>query len=109
MEPAAAGKLFSFSGDGDEEDPAVDLFAQAAKAVAEADAAEAQGEGQEEDEDGEDEDDGEPEDDFNAAWDALELARSIYEKRAEEGELVRLALADTLISLGDVSLETGMS
>ncbi|KZV63182.1 hypothetical protein PENSPDRAFT_657515 [Peniophora sp. CONT] len=105
IDPAKAGKLFSFSGDGDEEDLAVDLFAQAAKAVAEADAAEAQGEGQGEDDEDE-EDDGEPEDDFNAAWDALELARSIYEKRADEGELVRLALADTLISLGDVSLET---
>ncbi|VDB99901.1 unnamed protein product [Peniophora sp. CBMAI 1063] len=105
IDPAKAGKLFSFSGDGDEGDAAVDLFAEAAKAVAEADAAEASGEGQGEDDEDE-EDDGEPEDDFNAAWDALELARSIYEKRADEGELVRLALADTLISLGDVSLET---
>ncbi|GLB41869.1 putative SHNi-TPR [Lyophyllum shimeji] len=96
--------ILSFSGDAEdtvegEEDPAVDLFAQAA---AEAEAA---GEGDDEDGDAED---AEPEDDFNAAWEVLDLARAIYDKQAKEGgdEEVSLKLADTYIALGDVSLET---
>ncbi|KAI0035327.1 hypothetical protein K488DRAFT_43601, partial [Vararia minispora EC-137] len=87
--------VLSFSGDA-EEDPAVDLFAQAAQDAI-ADDAEEDGEGEGED--------GEPEDDFNAAWEVLDLARAIYEKQKEDEE-VRLKLADTLILLGDVSLET---
>src|SRR6266850_430348 len=73
----------SFSGDVEEEDDDhdVDLFSEAAKA--------------------------EPEDDFNAAWEVLDLARAIYEKRMDEGDEVRLKVADTFIALGDVSLETG--
>lgn len=52
-------------------------------------------------------DDGEPEDDFNAAWEVLELARSIYEKGKDQDDEIKLKLADTYIVLGDVSLETG--
>lgn len=102
--------ILSFSGDAEdidedeEDDPAVDLFAQAAQTIADA---EATGEGEDED----DGDDGEPEDDFNAAWEVLDLARAIYEKQKEEDEEdeVKLKLADTYIALGDVSLETGES
>ncbi|KAL0067242.1 hypothetical protein AAF712_005812 [Marasmius tenuissimus] len=98
------GPILSFSGDAEEpteEDPAVDLFAQAAEAVAEAAAAEKEEE--------EEDDDGEPEDDFNAAWEVFELARAIYEKERSKdssNEEVALKLADTYIALGDVSLET---
>jgi HAT1-interacting factor 1 len=93
------GPILSFSGDA-EDDEAVDLFAQAAKDVAEA-------EGEEEEEGDEDGDGGEPEDDFNAAWEVLDLARAIYEKQKDEDEEIKLKLADTFIALGDVSLETG--
>ncbi|KAF9466041.1 hypothetical protein BDZ94DRAFT_239462 [Collybia nuda] len=98
--------ILSFSGDGEdmnggeEDDPTVDLFAQAAQNIADA---EGTGGG-----DDDDDDEGEPEDDFNAAWEVLDLARAIYEKQQEEGddEEIKLKLADTLIALGDVSLET---
>lgn len=56
------------------------------------------GEGGEEDED-------EPEDDFNAAWDVLDLARAYYDK--QEGDDMKLKLSEAYMSLGDVSLETG--
>ncbi|CAE6425265.1 unnamed protein product [Rhizoctonia solani] len=46
----------------------------------------------------------EPEDDFNAAWDVLDLARTIYDK--QEGDDMKLKLAETYMSLGDVSMET---
>ena len=53
-------------------------------------------------------DDGEePEDDFNAAWEVLDLARLNYEKRKDESDTIKLKLAETYIALGDVSLETG--
>ncbi|EIW58465.1 uncharacterized protein TRAVEDRAFT_124499 [Trametes versicolor FP-101664 SS1] len=98
---ANSGAFLSFSGDAEEEhlgeDVAVDLFADAQKAAAEMDAAE-----EEEEED----DDAEPEDDFNAAWEVLDLARAIYEKHQEDADEVKLKLADTFITLGDVSLET---
>lgn len=102
-EAGSSGAFLSFSGDAedheeatlDSEDPAVDLFAEAEKAVTEGD-----GEREEEEEEGE------PEDDFNAAWEVLDLARAIYEKQEGDDE-VRLKLADIYISLGDVSLETG--
>jgi hypothetical protein len=105
--PKASGSgnapVLSFSGDAEdlEEDPAVDLFAQAAKEEAEGEA----------DEQGEDEDEGaEPEDDFNAAWEVLDLARAIYDKQVQGGDAdedTTLKLADIYITLGDVSLETG--
>ncbi|KAL0955274.1 hypothetical protein HGRIS_004164 [Hohenbuehelia grisea] len=99
------GPVLSFSGDAEdvEADEPVDLFAQAAEDVAAADAAEA---AEEEDEEGEDV---EPEDDFNAAWEVLDLARAIYDKQHlvdEDNEGVKMKLADTYIALGDVSLET---
>ncbi|OJT06048.1 NASP-related protein sim3 [Trametes pubescens] len=100
---ANSGAFLSFSGDAEEEhlgeDVAVDLFADAQKAAAEMDAAE-------EEEEEEDDDDVEPEDDFNAAWEVLDLARAIYEKHQEDADEVKLKLADTFITLGDVSLET---
>jgi len=101
------GPILSFSGDGDDpmddgEDKPVDLFG---KAAAEDD------DDEEEGGEGEGEEDGEPEDDFNAAWEVLDLARAIYDKQLsdnDEDEEVKLKLADTYIALGDVSLETGM-
>jgi HAT1-interacting factor 1 len=93
------GPILSFSGDAEEEDPAVDLFGNAAKAVAEEEKAAAEtGEGEDE-----------PEDDFNAAWEVLDLARAIYDREVQQegDDEVTLKLADTYIALGDVSLETG--
>jgi hypothetical protein len=97
------GPILSFSGDaedldGHEEDSAIDLFAQPAQASPQPTT---DGEGENEE--------AEPEDDFNAAWEVLDLARAIYEKQKEEDDddEVTLKLADTYIALGDVSLETG--
>ena len=105
-EPAPNGnKILSFSGDVEEEegdDPAVDLFAEASKPDAESMEETGDGDG-----DGDGEDEAEPEDDFNAAWEVLDLARAIYEKHMEGDDEVRLKVADTFILLGDVSLETG--
>ncbi|KAI6024432.1 hypothetical protein EDC04DRAFT_2900085 [Pisolithus marmoratus] len=64
------GPFLSFSGDDDEEDGGADLLAQA---------------GKDEEQSDEEGDDGEPEDDFNAAWDVFELARSIYDKGKDQG------------------------
>jgi hypothetical protein len=61
-----------------------------------------------EDEGGEEDekaDDDEPEDDFHAAWDVLDLARAYYDK--QEGDDMKLKLAEAYMSLGDVSMETG--
>lgn len=85
------GPILSFSGDADE---GVVLFGQAEIAEEEGDEEDAEGE------------DGEPEDDFNAAWEVLELARAIYEKGKDQDEEVKMKLAETYIALGDVSLET---
>lgn len=87
------GAFLSFSGDA--EDEPVDMFAEAEKAAEE----------EEEEEDPE----AEPEDDFNAAWEVLDLARAIFEKQKEENDEAKLKLADTYMCLGDVSLETGSS
>ncbi|KAG9078547.1 hypothetical protein FS749_009423, partial [Ceratobasidium sp. UAMH 11750] len=57
----------------------------------------------EEEEDAE-ENDEEPEDDFNAAWDVLDMARAYYDQ--QEGDDMKLKLAETYMYLGDVSLET---
>ncbi|KAK0202744.1 hypothetical protein DFS33DRAFT_927171 [Desarmillaria ectypa] len=97
---SAKGPILSFSGDvEDTEDGTVDLFAQTIESAQQEAAAAA-----EDDED----DDAEPEDDFNAAWEVLDLARAIYEKQkaSNDDEQVGLKLADTYITLGDVSLET---
>jgi HAT1-interacting factor 1 len=90
------GAFLSFTGDA--EDEAVDMFAEAVKAA-------------EEDAEGEEEEDpeAEPEDDFNAAWEVLDLARAIFEKHKDESGEAKLKLADTYMCLGDVSLETGPS
>ncbi|KAH9839941.1 uncharacterized protein C8Q71DRAFT_892623 [Rhodofomes roseus] len=107
-EAAGPGKFLSFSGDaeddaepivpGSKEDVPVDLFGEARKA--------AEQEEEEEEEEEEEGEDAEPEDDFNAAWEVLDLARAIYEKQQEESDEVKLKLADTFLALGDVSLET---
>ncbi|KAH8103867.1 hypothetical protein BXZ70DRAFT_1005429 [Cristinia sonorae] len=94
-EASGSGAFLSFSGDADE-DGTVDLFGQA----------QASHEEEEEEEDEEGDDDGEPEDDFNAAWDILEAARAKYEKEQDGSDEVKLKLAETFITLGDVSLET---
>ncbi|GBE86247.1 NASP-related protein [Sparassis crispa] len=95
---SGTGAFLSFSGDADDtEDMAVDLFAEAEKAVDEMD---------KEEEEDDDDDEGEPEDDFNAAWEVLDLARAIYEEQQDEDDRIKLRLADTYIALGDVSLET---
>ncbi|EED79222.1 predicted protein [Postia placenta Mad-698-R] len=102
-EPSGS-KFLSFSGDGDDtdeivpgskEDVAVDLFGEAQKT-----------EEEEEEEEEDDEEEGEPEDDFNAAWEVLDLARALYERQQDENDEVKLKLADTFLALGDVSLET---
>lgn len=82
-----------------DDDPAVNLFAQAAQDIADA----------EREDEGDEDDEAEPEDDFNAAWEVLDLARAVYEKQKDEtdDDEVKLKLADTYIALGDVSLETG--
>lgn len=67
-------------------------------------------EDEDEDEDEEQQQEGDeesPEDDFNAAWEVLDLARVIFEKRQDEDDEIKLKLADTYLALGDVSLETG--
>lgn len=109
-EPApSSNKILSFSGDPEEDgegeedgqgddDPAVDLFAEASKAEAEGEEEEAGDHGA---------DEAEPEDDFNAAWEVLDLARAIYEKQMDGDDEMRLKAADTFIMLGDISLETG--
>lgn len=101
------GPILSFSGDAEDldddadEDPPVNIFAQAAQAIPNP-------AGGDEDDD-QDEEDPQPEDDFNAAWEVLDLARAIYDKQKDEtgDDEVKLKLADTYITLGDVSLETG--
>ncbi|KIM90564.1 hypothetical protein PILCRDRAFT_1835 [Piloderma croceum F 1598] len=101
-----SGPILSFSGDAEDaddigaggEDVTVDLFADAVNRIAREEAEEADG-----DEEG---DEAEPEDDFNAAWEVLDLARAIYDKGKDENDEVKLKLADTYITLGDISLET---
>jgi HAT1-interacting factor 1 len=116
---SSSGAFLSFSGDAEDEDDedevkedtteskpaakngdddAVDLFAEASRAVEAEEAAAA-----ENDEDYEDE----PEDDFNAAWEVLDLARALYDKQKDTDNEIKLKLADTYICLGDISLETG--
>ncbi|KAG8922617.1 hypothetical protein FRC02_011737 [Tulasnella sp. 418] len=96
----AKGPVIHFSGDEPDDEPeqdeAVDLFANAAAQHETNDA-----EGEEEEAEGAEE---EPEDDFNAAWEVLELARSLYAK--QDSEEAKLKLADVYMALGDVSTET---
>lgn len=81
----------------------IDLFAEALK-----ERHEEEEEEEEQKEGNEEEAEGEPEDDFNAAWEVLEVARSLYEDRKDGGDDVKLKLADTYMALGDISLETGL-
>jgi HAT1-interacting factor 1 len=46
-----------------------------------------------------------PEDDFNAAWEVLDTARRLFGEMP--GGKARLQEADCLLTLGDISLETG--
>lgn len=60
----------------------------------------------EEEEDEEDKEDGDQaDDDFETAWDILDVARLIFEKG--EDKETQLKLADVHLCLADVSLETG--
>jgi len=83
------------------EESTFDLFAEAATA-------EIVGQDKGENAESGDEGDGEPEDDFNAAWEVLEVARSLYEAQKDSDDEAKLKLADTYVALGDVSLETGV-
>lgn len=94
---AKKASKFVFEGDGEED---VLEFKQDG-ADEGSDDEDEQGPADEEDDDG-------PEDDFNAAWEVLDLARALYEKKGDSDEM-RLKVADTYIALGDVSLETGTS
>lgn len=94
---------FVFGADGGE-DESVDLFAQA-EAMLKAEEMKAAASNKEEAENGGGEEEDEPEDDFNAAWEILDLARKTYESL--DGDINRLKLAHTYMALGDVSLETG--
>ncbi|KAL1410992.1 hypothetical protein Q8F55_001937 [Vanrija albida] len=56
-------------------------------------------------------DDGDLEDDFNAAWEVLDVARTIYTRAiealpADQGKDDRLLLSECYLTLGDISLET---
>lgn len=82
---------------------AIDLFAEALKEQEEEE------EEQRKEINEAEEADNEPEDDFNAAWEVLEVARSLYEDQKNAGDDIKLKLADTYMALGDVSLETGSS
>ena len=109
-----------FSGDGEVEgelgeeggeEDVVEANAEAGPSSAPAEAG-APGEGGDEPE-GEAEGD-EPEDDYNAAWEVLDVARTIYakivdDKPEEQAREDRLNLAECYLALGDVSLETGES
>jgi HAT1-interacting factor 1 len=96
--PTPGDGRIHFGGDpssDDDEEAEGDGNADSGEAVKE----EGGNEGREEDED-------EPEDDFNAAWDVLDLARAYYDK--QEGDDMKLKLSEAYMCLGDVSLETGM-
>ena len=76
-EPAPNGsKIMSFSGDAEdgEEDPAVDLFAEVSKPDTE------------DEEEVDDADEAEPEDDFNAAWEVLDLAHHTCDIQKANGQ-----------------------
>lgn len=100
--PPAKGN-FVFEGDGDDEEGDEEGEEGDEGQEGEQDAQEGQGEGEAEDE---------PEDDFNAAWEVLDVARTIYQRELEklpatEGKEQRLLLSECYLALGDVSCETG--
>jgi HAT1-interacting factor 1 len=49
---------------------------------------------------------GQDEDDFNVAWEVIDLARALYEKQMDGNEM-RLKSTDIFTMLGGISLETG--
>lgn len=54
------------------------------------------------------------EDDYNAAWEVLDVARTIYQKIVDgleegKGNKERMLLSDCYLALGNVSCETGTS
>ena len=61
---------------------------------------------EEDDEEEEEEEGGNADEDFETAWDILDVARVIFEKGTDKE--TKLNLADVHLCLGDVSLETGM-
>ena len=101
---ASGEARFVFGADGGDDEP-LDLLAQA-EAMFKADDEKTAASGKEVAENGgAGEEEEEPEDDFNAAWEILDLARKTYESM--DGDVNRLKLAHTYMALGDVSLETG--
>lgn len=68
------------------------------------DVGEEEGEEEEEEEEG-NEEEGEAEDDFETAWNILDVARIIFEK--SDDKETQLKLADVHLCLADVSLEIG--
>ncbi|CAO3624807.1 unnamed protein product [Cunninghamella blakesleeana] len=61
-------------------------------------------EDEDEDEDEDDDNNEAQDDDFETAWDVLDVARVIFEKSDDDAS--KLKLADVLLLLGDISLET---
>ena len=78
------------------------IAAPSSKFHFEDDAAEEQEEEEEDDEECEQD---QQDDEFETAWDILDIARVIYEK--SEDKETRLKLSDVHLCLGDVSVETG--
>lgn len=104
-QPAAGPSTgnFVFEGDGPDDDEEEEE-GDAADGEDEAPAAGGEGEGEGED--------GDLEDDFNAAWEVLDVARTIYTRAvealpADQGKDDRLLLSECYLTLGDISLETG--
>ncbi|CAO3608544.1 unnamed protein product [Cunninghamella echinulata] len=60
--------------------------------------------GDDDDDDDDEENDGAQDDDFETAWDVLDVARVIFEKNDDDA--TKLKLAEVLLLLGDISLET---
>jgi hypothetical protein len=60
---------------------------------------------EEDSDDEEGEGNGNADEDFETAWDILDVARVIFEKSDDKN--TKLKLADVHLCLGDVSLETG--
>ena len=67
---------------------------------AEANQAEAAGQGMDENAESGDEGDVDPEDDFNAVWEVLEVARSLYEVQKDSDDEAKLKLANTNVGRG---------
>ncbi|WOO80892.1 NASP-related protein sim3 [Vanrija pseudolonga] len=101
-QPAAGPSSGNFVFEGDSpDDDEEEEEGDAADGEDEAPAAGGDGEGE----------DGDLEDDFNAAWEVLDVARTIYTRAvealpADQGKDDRLLLSECYLTLGDISLET---